>query len=308
MSRLLVVGSSNTDFVFGCDHLPEPGETLASSSFEVFAGGKGANQAVAAARAGGSVWFAGCCGDDQNGSDRLVDLRAAGVEVDYVAVRQGVPSGLAFITVDRTGENSIVTFDGANQYLGAADVRALIEDLHPQYVATTLEPSEDTVKAALKAAREVGALTIVTAAPFSTFVVGCAKEIDVLIANKGEAIQLLENTGAREKDADDVARQLAIRLKSIVIMSMGSDGAVLASPDRSTSISAVPVDVVDTTGAGDALSGTFAAWLASGADIDTAVRAGVVAGSLATSASGAQSSFPTRDLIEKVMARQTLGA
>lgn len=296
MTQVLVAGSSNTDFVFGCERLPEPGETLSSSTFEIVAGGKGANQAVAASRAGASVAFVGCFGDDQYGQERRADLAADNVGLEFSNTASGVPSGLAFIMVDSQGENSIVTYDGANASLSGDDIIGAIHDLTPDFVVLTLEPPREVVDAALRAAKAIGACTVVTAAPYSDYVRDLTATIDVLIANQIEAARILGG----EQDSissEESALKLAQQHDCQVVITLGANGAIFADATSAGSVPAIPVTVVDSTGAGDALTGAMVAWLARGAPFDAAVRAGVAAGSLAASKRGAQSSLPRKDQI-----------
>ena len=289
-SRILVIGSSNTDLVCQTDRLPQPGETVASSAFAIHPGGKAANQAVAAARAGASVSFVGCFGDDGYGEARWNDLIAENIDLSQSRKIDNVPSGLALIAVDPGGENSIITVGGANDHVSEVQVRdALASDTYD----VVLLPNEAPEAVVRCTVHEAGDATVVlNAAPFSPYLRDIANQIDVLICNEIEASQFLDRA-VDATAAERAAEELSSLIGGTAIITLGRAGAVgCQHGDRAIAIPALPVDVVDTTGAGDAFCGAFAAWIARGEDVDAAIRAGVAAGSLSTTVAGAQPSLP----------------
>lgn len=292
--RTLVAGSSNTDLVCMTDRLPRPGETVASNSFAVYPGGKAANQAVAAARSGSNVVFAGCFGDDDYGRDRYAELRAEGIDLTHSRVIEGETSGLALIAVDQAGENLIITVGGAND---RTSVEQLREAIRGQEYNVALLPNEAPPDVVREIVTSAGAATVVfNAAPFASYLSEIVASVDVLVCNEVEASQFL----GREVEIA-AARQAVIELAGLAsggaVITLGAAGAVGCLNDAVLEVPALAVDVVDTTGAGDAFCGAFAAWLAGGRGFDEALRAGVVAGSLAATRAGAQPSLPTHQQI-----------
>lgn len=302
MDGVLVIGSSNTDLVCRTRRLPAPGETVRGLSFATYAGGKGANQAVAAARAGARVVFAGAVGDDAFGIARLDDLRADGIDVAHVLVRRGVASGVASILVDERGENVIVLVPGANDTVDPDHALRAIEDTHPRVLSLTHEVPFETVAAAINS-KPRGTTVVHNAAPFDERVATLLSGIDVLICNEGEASALLGRSVSVETGADAAARLRGLGC-GCAIITLGAHGAFAADADSVWRISSPMVEVVDTTGAGDALCGVVAAWLAEGTGLRDAVAAGVCAGALAVTRAGAQPSLPRRTEIDALLREQ----
>ncbi len=292
-ARILVVGSSNTDLVCQTDRLPGPGETVASLGFAIYPGGKAANQAVAARRAGAAVDFVGGFGGDEYGRDRRAELLAEGIELQHARVFEDEPSGLALIAVDRSGENLIITVGGANNRVTVAQ---LDEALSTDYDVILLpnEAPDDVVARAVS--DESSARVLLNAAPFAANLRGIAAQVDVLICNEVEAAQFLERT-ASALDPESAVRDLAGLCRGSAVITLGAAGAVGWHGGALYQVDAPTVDVVDTTGSGDAFCGAFAAWLAGGAPFEAALAAGVTAGSLAATVAGAQPSLPTRSAI-----------
>jgi ribokinase len=299
MSKVLVVGGSNTDLVCRSPRLPVAGETLTGSSFNVFAGGKGANQAVAAARSGALVTFCGAVGDDDFGRQRLADLKLDEIDVSCVEVVEGTSSGVALIVVDDAGENQIVVVSGANGRVSPTTVDRAIDSSAWDALLIVLENPADTTRHAI--ARMKGrAPVVLNAAPFDPWVTDVLPDVDILVCNEVEASGLLgRQVGADTALADVVAlRHLGCRS---AVITLGPHGAYVADSSGSWHNPALAVEVVDTTGAGDALCGAIAAWLAEGASLREAVAAGVAAGSLAVTRSGAQPSLPRRAEIDRFL-------
>jgi ribokinase len=282
--RVVVVGSVNADLVVAVDALPGPGETVAGGRFARWGGGKGANQAVAAARLGASVALVGAVGDDAFGDDALRELAAEGVDVSGVA-RVGAPTGVALIVVDASGENQIAVASGAN---AAVTVPAA-----PFKDAIVLLGHEVPDAAVVAGAEAGGRHVILNPAP--------ARDIDpcvlavrpILTPNASEAAQL---TG--ERDPEAAARALAARTGAPVLVTLGADGALLLDGDAER-IPAPRVDAVDTTGAGDTVNGALAAELAAGRELRDAVRFALAAAALSTTAEGARGGMPRREEVER---------
>jgi ribokinase len=280
------VGSINEDIELLVPRAPKPGETLTAKRTSRRAGGKGANQAVAAARAGARVRMIGRIGADPAGARMLEDLRDEGVDTHAVAALPGVPTGTAYITVTADGENTIVLERGANACLSVADVAAEHEALTGAAVMLAqLEVPIDTVTAAVCAARDAGVRPVVTLAPAQEVPSELLAGLDPLLVNEHEAGILLGGAG----DAEECARRLLALGPRSVVITLGAAGAVVADGSRVWRVPAVAVDtVVDTTGAGDAFAGTLACALAAGADLADAVSAGMAAGAQAVGRAGAR--------------------
>jgi ribokinase len=298
---VLVAGEINTDLVGRVARAPEAGETVSGSAFAVFGGGKGANQAVACARSGAATAMLGAVGDDDFGRQRLDDLRADGIDTGAVDVTQEAASGVALIVVEEaSGQNRITYIPGANLTVGPDAATAAVEATHPTVVLATLALPEPTRGALFQAARERGTTVVLNATPEPLGARAHLDQIDVLIANETEAGDLLgrpvEGGGAAE-----AAAALAALGPAVVALTLGAAGALILTDGVATPLPAPPVEVVDTTGAGDAFCGAFAARLAAGADPVAAARAGVAAGSLACTRAGAQPSMPRAEEIAAVL-------
>ncbi|RIK46628.1 MAG: ribokinase [Chloroflexi bacterium] len=299
MGHVLVVGSSNTDLVCRAPRIPRVGETIHGSTFHVFAGGKGANQAVAAARAGARVTFVGAVGDDDFGRQRVDELRGEGISVDAVRTVGGAPSGVALITVDDAGENSIVIITGANAQIRADDARNAITASGHDVLSLTLEIPYAVVAASVAASIGRGR-TVLNAAPYDPRLAELVNALDVLIVNEIEAGQHL-GYDITIANAIDGAQSIVRTGPRAVVITLGKDGAVLATETGAAHFPAPIVHAIDTTGAGDAFCGVFCAWLGAGEPITAATRAGVVAGALAVQVAGAQPSLPSRQAILQAM-------
>lgn len=288
-SSVVVVGSINEDVVLLVPRAPQPGETLTAERTTRRAGGKGANQAVAAARAGATVRMIGRVGDDATGERMLEDLRREGVDAGAVRALSGVATGTAYITVTADGENTIVFDPGANARLSADDVTAHGDTLAGATVMVAqLEVPVDTVAAAVRAARDAGARPVVTLAPAQEVPAELLAGLDPLLVNEHEAGFLLGVDNVTDDVPGGARRLLDLGPKSVVI-TLGAQGAVLADSDGVQHLPAVKVDhVVDTTGAGDAFAGVLAAALARGASLADAVQAGLAAGAESVGRAGAR--------------------
>jgi ribokinase len=277
---IVVVGSINLDVVVEVERHPAPGETVLGGDRLELPGGKGANQAVAAARLGAEVAFVGRVGDDDAGRRLRDGLAAEGVDVAHVRVDPEAPTGMALIAVDRAGENTIVVSSGANARVIAADVAAAGDVLAAATV--TLVQHEVPEEAVAAAIADAGGTVVLNPAPARPVVA----PVDVLIPNRGE----LEALAGRSGDPVELARGLSVA--QAVVVTLGSEGAVVVEGSRVERIPAPRVDVVDTTGAGDAFCGALAQALDAGADLVEAARRAVGAAAASVAKPGAQGGLP----------------
>jgi ribokinase len=276
---IAVVGSINLDIVVAVERHPAPGETVLGGDRLELPGGKGANQAVAAARLGAQVAFVGRVGDDDAGRRLRDGLAAEGIDVVHVTVDPDAPTGMALIAVDRTGENTIVVSSGANARVSAADVEAAHDVVAGAGVTLVQhEVPEEAVAAAIALGRRV----VLNPAPARPIVA----PVDVLVPNRGE----LEMLAGRAGDPVELAR--GFDAARAVVVTLGSEGAAVIEGDRVERIAAPKVDVVDTTGAGDAFCGALAQALDAGADMVEAARAAVRAAAASVTKPGAQGGLP----------------
>jgi ribokinase len=288
---LAVVGSVNQDVTQRVVELPQPGETVIARRTQITLGGKGANQAVAAARMGLPVSLVGAVGDDAAGGAALRTLAELGVDVSGVTAVAGVTTGLAQITVDERGENTIVVDSGANHAASSTAVTSALERLLDGIPAVVLcqgELEPEVVDSVAGWCARLGHRLVLNLAPVIQLAAQTLAAADPLVVNRGEADRLLGHA------SDDPAGELAARTGNAVVVTLGPDGAVLAAAGRRTAVPARAVTVVDTTGAGDAFCGVLAAALARGATLEAAVRAGVEAGTHAVERAGTIGSYPLR--------------
>jgi ribokinase len=278
---VVVVGSLNQDITVETDRRPEGGETVLGRTVATASGGKGANQAVAAARAGARVAIVGCVGADAAGKTMLAGLQAAGVDTAAVRALDEAPSGTALIVVDAAGENSIVVVPGANARLGAPDVEAALGRAAPPLVLAQLEVPEEAVVAAARAAGRF----VLNASPVRRLPPELLEAADPLIVNAGEAAAV---TGADTADPRALAEAAHARGIRSIVITLGAQGALWSTGDGIVKRAAPPVEVVDTTGAGDVFAGTLAAQLSRGAGREGALQAAVEAGAAAVGWRGAQ--------------------
>lgn len=295
---VLVIGSYNTDLVLRCPRLPVPGETVLGGTFAQHHGGKGANQAVAAARlaAAGQVRFVAKVGEDEFGQQALTQLRAEGVDTAYVRVAPGQPSGVALINVaTATGENSISVAAGANEHLRPADVDAALAEAAPDTVVVLqLETPLPTVLHAARQAAARGLRVVLNPAPAQPLPTGLGADLYVLTPNETEAETL---TGVRVTDASTAGRAAeCLHAAGIgrVVLTLGAQGAYWSDGTGAALVASPSVQTVDTTAAGDCFTGALAVALAEGHTLPDAVAFACRAAALAVTRHGAQASLPTR--------------
>ena len=296
MSRIIVIGSTNTDMVIKSKKLPSPGETILGGTFLINQGGKGANQAVAAARLGGNVTFVTKIGDDMFGSKSLITFRNEGIETKYILKDKEHPSGVAMINVDEKGENCIVVSQGANGYLSPGDIKDEIFGIDSSDILLMqLEIPMETVDYAAQRSSEKGTRVILNPAPAAKISSALLKRLFCITPNETEA-ELL--TGIKVFSIDS-ARKAALELynKGVpnVIITMGSLGAYLMNSEFSDLIPVVPVKAVDTTAAGDVFNGALVVALSNNQNIVDAIAFANKAASISVTRIGAQSSAPYKN-------------
>ena len=297
--NVVVLGSANLDIVVPVPHHPATGETVLGGHHDRIPGGKGANQAVAAARLGARVAMIGRVGSDDAGGTLRTALQEAGVDCRYLAVDGLAPSGLALIGVDRSGDNTIIVSPGANDRVGPDDVVAAASLLAS--AAVTLVQLEVPAMAVEAAVAASGGKVVLNPAPASLLSAALLERVDVLVPNRIELAQLAGSAEAGGLAAvEEMARGLPV---PTVVVTLGADGALLVAGGDAVVLPAPPVEVVDTTGAGDAFCGAIAEALARGVAIDEATARAVHAGSLATTRRGAQPSLPTGAQVNASLAR-----
>jgi ribokinase len=301
--KIVVVGSANTDMVVRADHLPTPGETVLGGKFIMTAGGKGANQAVAAARLGAEVTFVARLGRDVFGDRSLAGYQAEGINTAYIVRDDEEASGVALIVVDADAENSITVAPGANGRLSPADVytaeRAIAE---ADGVLLQLEIPLETVRAAIELARRHHVRVILNPAPARVLPDEVLRGIDVLTPNETEAAKLIG------EQVDSALETLLARGVGNIVMTCGSAGCEVVSGGERQRVSGFHVKAVDTTGAGDCFNGALAVALARGLNMAEAARYANAAAALAVTRFGAQTSMPTDEEVREFwQARQIVG-
>ncbi|HMO13155.1 MAG TPA: ribokinase [Pirellulaceae bacterium] len=305
MGRVLVLGSSNTDLVLTTDHLPTEGQTVLGRQFFKAAGGKGANQAVAAARTGAQVVFVGAVGTDEYGNDSLSGLSREGIDVQFVKQVAGIPSGVAMIMVDRQGRNLIGVAAGANSCVDEELINSLPETLFTQadVVVAQLEIPRNAVRAAFERARRSGATTLLNPAPIDRCILDeqLLTLVDILVLNEPEALALCSCSIEAAQDWNQVIDTLLTKGPRAVILTRGKDGYLLGMNDERVSASSYPVRAVDTVGAGDTFVGVLAARMAEDDSLFESARWANAAAALSVTQSGAQPSIPHREAIHALM-------
>jgi len=298
---VLIVGSINTDLVVRSPHLPRPGETIGGHEFSEHSGGKGGNQAVAAARIGGRVAMAGCVGADGNGKVRLAGLEAEGIDCGAIEVDSSLPTGVAMVTVADDGQNTIVVVAGSNGQVTPEMVKrheAVIKSA--DVVVCQLEIPWDSVYATLVTARRFGKLTVLNPAPATgPLPADWLPLVDYLVPNEVEAAILAGLPVESQSGARRAAKELQRAGARNVIVTLGSQGAyLLPEGGEGTHFSAPKVDAVDTTAAGDTFIGVFAAQLAARQPVEAAIDLAQRAAAISVTRAGAQPSIPTRQEVD----------
>lgn len=302
--RVIVVGSVNVDQVITLDQMPAAGETVTGGRYEQHHGGKGGNQAVAAARLGATVVFIGAVGDDDLGRSAREGLAAEGIDLSRLTVLDGEPTGVALILVDREGENRIAVAGGANMALDSVQVRDALKRLaltKEDVVLVGHEIRTGATHEALRLGRIAGATTILNPAPAGGLERPTLDLADIITPNQGELVALAGEKGK--------AGKLAMRLLGqvpgdrAILVSLDREGALLVRSAGTTALPALAVVAIDTVGAGDALNGALAAGLAAGLGLEAAAGRAVAAAGLAVTKAGAREGMPTTQELKRALAR-----
>jgi ribokinase len=306
MSRKIVVlGSSNTDMIINLERIPKPGETVLGGAFSMAGGGKGANQAVAAARAGGDVALIARVGKDIFGDQAVRGFREAAIDVDFVIRDEKAPSGVALIFVDREGENCIAVASGANARLSPGDVRRAERIIAgADILLMQLETPLETVRLAAEIASANAVRIILNPAPARPLPDDILRNVSILTPNEIEAGMLTGEAAGTDAEAVKVAQILRGRGVDTVVLTLGARGAYVAGRDFEGMVPGFKVKPVDTTAAGDVFNGALAVALSGDARLQDAVRFANAAAAISVTISGAQTSAPHREDIDRFLAAQ----
>jgi ribokinase len=301
---VIVVGAINVDLVVAAPRLPGPGETVVGGGLQTFGGGKGANAAVAAARAGATVRLIGAVGDDDNGAAALAELRNESVDVSDVAVLAGESTGVALIVVDDRGENQIAVGAGANAAITVEHINRHLGSALPSagcvLVSTEIPPL--AIAAAVEAATAAGVVCLLNPAPVLPVVVELLSRGPIVTPNGRELHDLSTLLGGnRDASPEEAASRVAAVSRQPVVVTQGADGVLLITSGSIRHVPAPSVNVRDTTGAGDTFNGVLATRLAAGDDLSIAVPYAVAAAALSVTEVGARGGMPTAAAIEAAM-------
>jgi len=301
-SSIIVVGSSNTDMIIKLERIPRPGETILGGEFVTAAGGKGANQAVGAACAGGQVTFIARVGRDMLGEQAVAGFMRHGINVDHVLRDPAAPSGVALIFVAKDGENSIAVAGGANGRLSSADVKKAAKVFAGASVLVMqLETPLATLQTAAELAAKAGVRVILNPAPARPLPDKLLRHVSVLTPNETEAELLTGIAVTTDTSAAKAAAKLRARGVETVILTLGARGAFIADATGSRRVPGFKVKAVDTTAAGDIFNGALAVALAEHQPLDQAVRFANAAAAISVTRLGAQPSAPSRKEIAKLL-------
>ena len=302
MGTVVVVGSLNIDLVVGLERMPDPGETVIGRTLDQHPGGKGLNQAVAAARLGARVEMIGAVGSDDSGSWLRGIVKAEGIGDSGVRTVDG-PSGTALIEVDRSGMNRIVVVPGANGKVTPDEVAAALDDIVDiAIVLTQGEVPLAAIETAMIVGRAKGARTVLNPAPVLDYPVALLRAVDIVLPNEHEAAQLTGLNTSTLGGAKAAAAHLVALGVTCAIVTRGGEGAIWATAEDSGHVEAFSVSPVDTVAAGDGFCGGLVTALAEGLDINEALRWAAGAGALATTRPGAVPSLPTRAELDTLLA------
>ncbi len=300
--KIVVIGSSNTDMVIKSARIPGPGETVLGGQFVMAAGGKGANQAVAAARLGAQVVLVARVGQDVFGAQAITNFQAEGISTDFVKLDEHAPSGVALILVDDSGENVISVAPGANATLSKEDVLAAREVIaSADVLLLQLEIPLPAVEEAARIAADVGVPVILNPAPAQLLPDSLLSCVSILTPNETEAELLTRVCVSDEGSAQRAGKALLESGIGTVLLTRGSRGVYLVAREEAKAIPAMAIKPVDTTAAGDAFNGALAVALGEGQGLEAAVRFANAAGALAATRLGAQPSLPTRAELERFL-------
>jgi ribokinase len=302
-NKVVVIGSYNTDLTIKTERIPRSGETIIGGIYSEGGGGKGANQAVAAARAGASVSFIARVGSDALGKEGIRRLTNESINTQHMVYDAHVSTGVAFIVVDERGENSIVVASGANARLSPADIEAAENDIaSAAVVLLQLESPIETVRAAVTKARDHRAIVILNPAPAQPLDRELLRQIDIITPNKVEAEMITGIKVTDENSMRSIAKEFFHFGIQNVLITLGSKGVFVGLPHTMELIPAFNVRSIDSTGAGDVFSGSLAAFLAESMPIEDAAKMAIASASISVTRMGAQDSAPHRMEIENFIA------
>ncbi len=297
--NIVIIGSSNTDMIIKLPHIPKPGETVLGGNFSTSAGGKGANQAVSAARAGGEIIFIARVGDDIFGEQAVEGFIKSGINIDNIITDKKAPSGVALIFVDENGENSIAVAPGANASLSPSDITASKDTIASAgIVLLQLEIPLETVRTAAEIAAENGVDIILNPAPARPLGDDILRHISILTPNESEAELLTGIKVGDEESAAQAADALSAKGVKTVLITLGPRGVYVSSKDFNGIVPGFSVNAVDTTAAGDVFNGVLALSLSEDMPLVDGVRFSNAAAALSVTRLGAQPSAPYRKEIE----------
>ena len=291
--KIVIVGSSNTDMVVKVPRIPIPGETIIGSEFMVIPGGKGANQAVAAARAGAEVTFISCVGDDQYGYQSIENYKKEGIDTSYIKIEKGAHSGIALITVSQDGENSIAVAPGANNDLAPEDIEKYKEAFtDAKLILVQLEIPMSTVEAVIDLANSMKIPLMLNPAPGASIPSSYIEKITWITPNESEASILTSKNNLSGNNIEDMACELYKMGAGTVLITLGKNGVYLKNDEYQEKIDSYQVKAIDTTAAGDVFNGTLAFALASEMPLIEAVDFAQRAAAISVTRMGAQPSAP----------------
>jgi len=306
MTQLIVLGSVNADHVLQVPSFPRPGETLIGSNYQVIPGGKGANQAVAAARLNADIGFIACVGDDPFGVNIRQDFAKDGINTDGVIVADNTPTGIAMIQVSASGENSICLSAEANNKLTCQAIEPHLEKIRSaNYLLTQLETPLEGIEYAAKVAKENRTNVILNPAPARPLSDALLSCVDVITPNETEAEVLTGITVTDNETAQLAANQLHLKGIEIVMITLGAKGVWLSQNGRGELIPGFRVEATDTTAAGDTFNGAFVTGLLEDMPIEQAITFAHAAAAISVTRFGAQTSIPTREETDAFLATQT---
>lgn len=301
-AMIIVFGSMNVDVIMSVPSMPRPGDTVLCPAYTRVAGGKGANQALAAARAGGNVKLFGKVGADEFGREALINLKEANVDLTGVTTTEDASTGCAMICVDPSGENMITVASGANMHSKQDEVPDFLLDKGNTLLLQMETPCEENWKL-IKRAKKYGAQVILNLAPAKDIPIDIIESLDVLILNQIEATTLALHLGFDVISPSVAARRIAANFGIICVVTLGADGSLACSPNAVWEVKAMDINAQDTTAAGDAFVGVLAASLDSGAELPLSLRRASAASGLACGQLGAQTSLPSLTSIDQSLNR-----
>lgn len=301
-NKIVVIGSSNVDLIMKMDRLPEKGETITDARFFQVYGGKGANQAVAAARAGGSVAFVNCVGEDAYTPQMVQNYKDDGIDTRFVFQEPGMPSGHALVMIGHQGTNYLSVAPGANYRLTPEKIgRAMAVIDEAAIIVMQYEIPAETLKYVIDLANKKNIPVLWNFAPARAFDLSYIPKVNILVLNETEAGFLAEMPVNNEKDAETAAYQLISKGAGKVILTLGAKGAFVLSNDEKVYVPSFKVDAVDTTGAGDTFCGAYAVATVEGRPSKEALRFASAAAAISVTRLGAQSSIPKRIEIDEFL-------